>query len=193
MPRKIAQNSVIPTEAIVTKIYLIRGQKVMLDRDLAELYGVATKRLNEQVRRNEKRFPDDFMFQLTAEEKDEVVAICDHLSNLKYSKVLPLAFTEHGAIMAASILNTQRAINAGILVVRVFVKMRKMIATHIEMASKLNKLEKQFEKYDENFQIEFEAIKQLFDEEEKPKVKIGYIKEKKAPYGKQTKKKKAKA
>ena len=83
--------------------------------------------------------------------------------------------------MAASILNTQRAINAGILVVRVFVKMRQMIATHIEMASKLNKLEKQFEKYDENFQIVFEAIKQLFDEEEKPKVKIGYIKEEKAP------------
>jgi hypothetical protein len=193
MPKKAIQKSAIPAETIASKIYFIRGQKVMLDRDLAELYGVATKRLNEQVRRNAKRFPDDFMFQLTSEEKNEVVAICDHLSSLKYSKALPLAFTEHGAIMAASILNTQRAIDAGILVVRAFVKMRQMIVAHFEMASKLKKLEKQLKNHDENFRIVFEAIKQLFDDEEKPIRKIGYIKEKKASYGKQTKKKKTKS
>jgi hypothetical protein len=193
MRKKAIQKSAIPAETIASKIYFIRGQKVMLDRDLAELYGVATKRLNEQVRRNAKRFPDDFMFQLTSEEKNEVVAICDHLSSLKYSKALPLAFTEHGAIMAASILNTQRAIDAGILVVRAFVKMRQMIVAHFEMASKLKKLEKQLKNHDENFRIVFEAIKQLFDDEEKPIRKIGYIKEKKASYGKQTKKKKTKS
>ncbi len=85
-------------ERITTKIFIVRRQKIMLDRDLAELYGVASKRLNERVRRNAKRFPDDFIFQLTAEEKEEVVANCDHFLYLKYSKVLPLAFTEHGAI-----------------------------------------------------------------------------------------------
>ena len=187
MPKKINRKSIIPAEAIASKIYHIRGQKVMLDRDLAEIYDVATKRLNEQVRRNAKRFPDDFMFQLTSKEKDEVVAICDHLSCLKYSKALPLAFTEHGAIMAASILNTQRAIDAGILVVRAFIKMRQMIATHIELASKLKKLERELKNHDENFKIVFEAIKQLLGEDEKPKVKIGYIKEKRAAYGKRSK------
>ena len=86
-------------------ILTIRGHKVILDADLSKLYGVSTKRLNEQVRRNRDRFPEDFMFQLTSEEKKEVVAICDHLSNLKFSAALPLAFTEHGALMAASVLN----------------------------------------------------------------------------------------
>lgn len=92
--------------AIESRILLIRGQKVMLDSDLAKLYGVSTKRLNEQVKRNQKRFPADFMFKLTAKEKAEVVANCDHLSRLRFSPVLPNAFTEHGALMAASVLNT---------------------------------------------------------------------------------------
>ena len=91
----------IPVERIERTILLLRGQKVILDADLGKLYGVSTKRLNEQIRRNQARFPKDFMFQLTREEKSEVVAICDHLSSLKFSPALPLAFTEHGAIMAA--------------------------------------------------------------------------------------------
>jgi hypothetical protein len=98
----------IPLEVIERSILLIRGQRVMLDADLAGLYGVSTKRLNEQVRRNRDRFPGDFMFQLTANEKAEVVANCDHLSKLRFSPVLPNAFTEHGAIMAASVLNPQK-------------------------------------------------------------------------------------
>ena len=96
----MSKGLMIPDERIEKTILLIRGQKVIIDADLAELYGVTTKRLNEQVRRNRSRFPEDFIFQLTTEEKSEVVANCDHLSKLKFSKTLPYAFTEHGAIMA---------------------------------------------------------------------------------------------
>jgi hypothetical protein len=102
----IRQKAIIPLGQIEQRILLIRGQRVMLDADLAKLYGVSTKRLNEQVRRNRGRFPEDFMFQLTTIEKAEVVANCDHLAKLKFSPVLPNAFTEHGAIMVASVLNT---------------------------------------------------------------------------------------
>src|ERR1700734_1514439 len=100
----------VPEEIIVGKILLIRSKKVMIDRDLAELYGVTTKQMNQQVKRNLKRFPEDFMFQLTTEEKEEVVTKCDHLKILKYSPVLPYVFTEHGAVMLASVLNSDRAI-----------------------------------------------------------------------------------
>ena len=102
----------IPDEVIMSKIILIRGQKVMISNDLAELYGVTTKRLNEQVKRNIKRFPANFMFQLTDKEKENVVAICDHLQNLKYSPYLPYAFTEHGSVMLANVLNSERATEA---------------------------------------------------------------------------------
>ncbi len=108
------RKSIVPVERVEKTILLIRSQKVILDADLARLYGVTTKRLNEQVKRNRDRFPADFMFQLSAEEKAEVVANCDHLSNLKFSKALPFAFTEHGAIMAASVLNTPQAVEASI-------------------------------------------------------------------------------
>ena len=107
MPQKKA---IVPVGKIEQRILLIRGEKVIIDTDLAEFYGVPTKRLNEQVKRNKARFPDDFMFQLSAKEKTEVVANCDHLSKLKYSKALPYAFTEHGSIMAASVLNSKRAV-----------------------------------------------------------------------------------
>jgi hypothetical protein len=104
--------NIVPVELIATKILIVRGKKVMLDRDLAALYGVATKRLNEQVRRNIKRFPEDFMFQLTAREKEELVAICDHLRALKFSYQLPYAFTEQGVAILLSVLNSERAIDA---------------------------------------------------------------------------------
>ena len=177
----------IHSEQIGQAILLIRGQKVILDSDLAKLYGATTKRLNEQVKRNRERFPEDFMFQLTKEEKSEVVANCDHLSTLKYSPALPHAFTEHGAIMAASILNTPRAIEASVFVVRAFVKLREMLATHKELERKLITLE---QKYDEQFSVVFEAIRQLMIPPDKKQRKIGFeIKEPKTRY---TKKKKAK-
>ncbi|MEA1948552.1 MAG: ORF6N domain-containing protein [Thermodesulfobacteriota bacterium] len=184
----MSKGLMIPDERIEKTILLIRGQKVIIDADLAELYGVTTKRLNEQARRNRSRFPEDFIFQLTTEEKSEVVANCDHLSKLKFSKTLPYTFTEHGAIMAASILNAPRAIEASIFVVRAFVKLREMLATHKELAQKLLEMEQRLEGHDEHIQTIFNAIRQLMTPTESPRKKIGFtVKEKQKAYGKETK------
>jgi hypothetical protein len=137
--------SIIPMERIERAILLIRGQKVMLDADLAALYGVTTKRLNEQVKRNRDRFPEDFMFQLTDEEKEKVVANCDHLKKLKFSPSLPYAFTEHGAVMLASILNSAVAVEVSIQVVRTFNRLREYVAHHKALAQKLDVLEKNYD------------------------------------------------
>ena len=153
------KHSIVPVERIEHSILLIRGQKVMLDADLADIYGVTTKRLNEQVKRNRDRFPEDFMLQLTKKEKAEVVANCDHLKKLKYSPVLPGAFTEHGAIMIATILNSPVAVQASIQVVRAFVKLREILATHKDLARKLNEMERN---YDAQFKVVFDAIRQLY-------------------------------
>lgn len=143
----------------------------MLDRDLAELYGVETKRLNQQVRRNITRFPADFMFQLTNEEKTEVVANCNHLKVLKFSKTNPHAFTEHGAVMLASVLNTEQAVQTSILVVRAFVQLRKILASHEEMSKKINELEL---KYDKKFHVVFQALRQLIDNPKPMRKTIGF-------------------
>ena len=151
---------------------MIRGHNVLLDADLAELYGVPTKRLNEQVKRNPERFPADFLFALIAQEKAQVVAHCDHLQRLKFSPTLPNAFTEHGAIMAASVLNTPRAVDMSVFVVRTFVRLRQILATHTELARKLTALEK---KYDTQFQVVFDAIRDLMTpQESKKKRTIGF-------------------
>ena len=132
-----------PLPDIGTAILTVRGERVILDADLAATYGVTTKRLNEQVKRNADRFPPDFSFQLTAEEKAEVVANCDHLARLKFSPVLPRAFTEHGAIMAANVLNSPRAAQMSVFVVRAFVRMRSMLTDTRELARKLAALEQE--------------------------------------------------
>ncbi len=155
------QKAIIPIGQIKRRILLIRGQRVMLDADLADLYGTTTKRLNEQVKRNRGRFPEDFMFQLTEKEKTEVVAICDHLTRLKFSPVLPNAFTEHGAIMVASVLNTKRAIQVSVFVVRAFVKLREMLATHKELGHKLAELERKLQNHDQSIRSLVVAIRQL--------------------------------
>lgn len=186
------KRSLIPIERVKETIFFIRGQKVILDADLARLYGTTTKRLNEQVKRNRERFPEDFMFQLTKEEKAEVVANCDHLSTLKYSPALPRAFTEHGAIMAATVLNTQRAIEASIFVVRAFVALREMVATQKELARKLSDLEQHLKDHDQQIQAIFEAIRQLMSPPERSRKKIGFeVKESAAAYRKRAKKKTA--
>ena len=171
--------TLIPVEVIEQRILFVRGQKVILDADLAGLYGTTTKRLNEQVKRNRGRFPEDFMFQLTQKEKAEVVAICDHLAKLKFSPVLPNAFTEHGAIMAASVLNTEKAIQISVFVVRAFVKLRGMLSTHKELAHKLAELERQFQSHDESIRSLVVAISQLMaspePEPEPPKEGIGFL------------------
>lgn len=156
-----SRTSIVPPETIERRILLIRGEKVILDSDLAALYGVKTKRLNEQVRRNSDRFPRDFLFQLTPEEAIEVVANCDHLGNLKYSKTLPNVFTEHGAIMAASVLNTPRAVEMSVFVVRAFVRLRNLLATHKELAEKLAELERKLASHDEQILAIVNAIKRL--------------------------------
>ena len=174
----------IPIERIQQLILLIRGKKVMLDTDLARLYGVPTKRLNEQVKRNRDRFPQDFMFQLSAEEKTEVVAKCDHLASLKFSPTYPYAFTEHGAIMLAAVLNTPRAIEVSVFVVRAFVRLREILTTHKELAHKLAELESKIETHDEAIRSLVSAIRQLMAAPERPAKKIGFhVREKRALYG----------
>jgi len=169
--RRRMTDVIMPDEKIQKTICLIRGHKVILDRDLATMYGVTTKRLNEQVKRNRERFPEDFMFQLTEEEKTEVVANCDHLARLKFSPVLPNAFTEHGAIMAASALNTPQAVEMSVFVVRAFVRLRQMLASNTELARKLADLEK---RYDAQFKVVFNAIRQLMTPQAPPRKQIGF-------------------
>ena len=161
----------VPIEVIEKKIILIRGQKVMLDADLAEIYGVSTKALNQAVKRNIQRFPEDFMFQLTEQEKEEVVTSCGHLRRLRFSPKMPYAFTEHGAIMLSAVLNSPIAVQASIQVVRVFVRLRQMLASNAELSRKLDALEK---KYDYQFKIVFDAIRQLMAAPEPKEKKIGF-------------------
>jgi hypothetical protein len=175
--------AVLPVERIAQSILVIRDQKVMIDADLAALYGVATKRLNEQVKRNLDRFPADFMFQLSQPEKDEVVANCDHLAKLKFSKSLPFAFTEHGALMAASVLNTPRAVEVSVYVVRAFVALRELLAENKELTLKFSELETRLERkidsHDQAIAGLIDAIRELMrSPEPKKKQPIGFVTDK---------------
>lgn len=162
----------LPSETITNKIYFIRGLKVMLDRDLAELYGVETKVLKQAVRRNIKRFPDDFMFELTQKEE---ISLRSQIVTLegkgKHSKYLSMVFTEQGVAMLSSVLKSERAIQVNILIMRAFNSLRQMLATHEELKNKVEAMEA---KYDKQFRIVFEAIKQLLETEKKPRRKIGF-------------------
>ena len=161
----------IPMERVEDRILSIRGHRVMLDADLAELYGVQTKALNQAIKRNAERFPEDFAFRLTTEEKKELVTNCDRFGQLKHSTVFPLAFTEHGAIMAASVLNSPRAIEVSVYVVRAFVKMREVLVTHKELVRRLDEMEG---KYDRQFKVVFDAIRALMEPPKIPRRRIGY-------------------
>jgi leucyl aminopeptidase len=174
--------ALVPVEIIERKILLIRGEKVMLDADIAELYGVATKRLNEQIRRNSDRFPEDFAFQLTAEEWQSIKSH-DDLNRSQFAtgsqkhrdpRFLPWVFTEHGAIMAATVLNSKQAVAMSVYVVRAFVKLREMLTTHEDLAKKVEEMEK---KYDSQFKVVFDAIRQLMTPPETKKRKIGFRRE----------------
>lgn len=187
------------TQHLEQRILVIRRQKVMIDADLAELYGVPTKALNQAVKRNIERFPADFMFQLTVEEKAEVVTNCDHLAKLKFSKAPPFAFTEHGAIQVSNILASPQAVEMGIYVVRAFVRLREVMASSRELAAKLDRLEQktellalQHETHASNtraqFKQVFEALRQLMTPQiEPPKRSIGFISEEKGNTTKTTK------
>ena len=165
------------------RILMIRGHRVIVDADLAELYGTSTKSLNQAVRRNRDRFPDDFVFQLTVKEKAEVVTVCDHLKKLRFSSTLPYAFTEHGAIMAASVLNKPLAVEVSIYVVRAIVRLREMLVSNAELARKLERLEHNLElhdgrltTHDEAITAVLSAIRELMTPPEPPKKRrIGFI------------------
>lgn len=166
------KHSLIPMERIERSILIIRGEKVILDADLAVLYGVPTKALNQAVKRNLKRFPADFMFRLTREEveafnRSQFVTGSQKHRDPRYP---PYAFTEHGVAMLSGVLNSERAIEVNILIVRAFVKLREMIATHKDLARKLNELEK---KYDRQFAVIFDAIRKLMEEPKRSR-RIGF-------------------
>jgi hypothetical protein len=170
-------------EQVAVHIYEVRGQKVIVAADLAEIYGVTTKRLNEAVKRNIDRFPSDFMFQLT---KDEAVTwhrLRSQIATLKrgqHLKYLPNAFTEHGAIMVATVLNSPQAVQTSVFIVRAFVGMRDMLAAHRDLSQKLEKLE---QKYDVQFKVVFEAIRKLMTTPEPPRKQIGFhVRERRATY-----------
>ena len=166
---------VLSEKEVISQIMMVRGQRVMVDADIARLYGVTTKRLNEQVKRNTDRFPEDFMFQLAQDEKDEVVAKCDHLAKLKFSSTLPYVFTEHGALMVASILNTPQAIEMSVYVVRAFVALRESLSMYKELDQKMKQLERKVGSHDETLRSLVSAIRQLMSPpDDKSKRKIGF-------------------
>ncbi len=167
----------IPDKVIMDKIILIREQQVMISNDLAELYGVTTKRLNEQVKRNIKRFPQHFKFQLNEQEKDEVVANCDHLKNIKYSPYLPYVFTEYGTVMLANILHSDRAIQASIRIVEIYIKIREHILSNKDLLQKMEQLEKRMGDQDEKLILVFQYLKSFIDTKDKPRKRIGFKRE----------------
>jgi phage regulator Rha-like protein len=169
----------IPAEQIQRKIYLIRGQKVMLDSELAELYGVATKVLVQAVKRNLKSFPSDFMFQLNNQEvRDLRSQIVTSKTGRGGRRYLPYAFTEQGVAMLSSVLNSERAVQVNIAIMRTFVKLREMLSANKELAHKLSQLERKIEKHDEEIKLIFDAIRQLMSPPEPKKKKIGFKREK---------------
>jgi len=175
----------VPIELIASKIYLIRGIKVMLDRDLAELYGVETKRLKEQVRRNIERFPQDFMFELT---KQELKNLRSQFATSSWggARYIPMAFSEHGVLMLSSVLKSERAVQVNIQIMRTFTKLREALLDNKDLRKELEELKQLTE---ERFQVVFETLDQLLTIESKPKKKIGYtVKEKQKAYAKRVKK-----
>ncbi len=166
-------SNIVSVEIIATKILEIRGKKVMLDRDLARLYGVATKNLNKAVKRNLERFPEDFMYQLT---KEEVTNLRFQFGTSSWGGIryLPCVFTEQGVAMLSSVLNSKRAIKVNIQIMRAFVKLKELLLTHKDLAIKLEALERKYANHDEKIQKIFEAIRQLMIPTEEPKRRIGF-------------------
>lgn len=166
---------IIPDEIVMDKIYLIRGQKVMIDRDLAELYGVETKRLKEAVRRNINRFPEDFMFEMDEGElenwRSQIGISKSDRQGLRYT---PFCFTEQGVTMLSCILNSERAIAVNIQIIRIFTRMREMLATHKDILLQLDRLERKMTQHDEDIQLIFQYLKQLLNPSQEPRKMIGF-------------------
>ena len=176
----MSNNIIVNESLVISKIYLIRAQKVMLDEDLATMYGVETGRLNEQVKRNIERFPKDFMFQLTKQEY-EILKSQNAISSWGGRRKLPYAFTEHGVLMLSSVLNSPTAIQVNIKIMRVYTKLREMLLTHKDILTKLEQLEnkilkqdKKANKQEEEIQIIFSALKQLLNSPQEPREPVGF-------------------
>jgi len=163
----------VPLERIERQIFLIRGRKVMIDTDLAVLYDVPTHRLNEAVKRNRQRFPSDFMFQLARAEV-KILTSQIAISSWGGRRTLPYVFTEQGVSMLSSVLNSERAISVNIAIMRAFVRLREIMATHVDLARKIDDLEKKFQKHDAQFVAVFDAIRQLIRAPRSPAKKIGF-------------------
>jgi hypothetical protein len=169
--KDIKHSSLIPVEIIERRILLLRGQKVMLDKHLAELYGVQTRDINKAVNRNIDRFPKDFMFQVSNKEFKNLMF---HFGTSSWggTRKRPRVFTEHGILMLSSVLRSKRAVQANIVIMRTFVRLRKMLSSNEALSRKLKELER---KYDEQFQIVFDAIRQILTPPEKPKRPFGFV------------------
>lgn len=169
----------VPDETVMNKIFHVRNQKVMLDMDLAILYQVETRALKQAVKRNILRFPDDFMFQLTKQEWQEVITICDNLPRTaKYSPATPFAFTEQGVAMLSSVLSSERAIHVNIQIIRIFTKLRLMLTDNTEIRLEIEKIKNKLDNQDKNMEIVFRYLDELLEKQEDPnppRKRIGYM------------------
>lgn len=166
----------MPLHVIERRIFVIRGMKVMIDADLAELYGVSTMQLNQAVKRNAARFPGDFMIQLTSVEKTEVITVRDNLQKLKFSHHLPYAFTEHGVAMLSSVLRSERAVQVNIFIIRAFIKIREILASNKELAYKVEEMEREQRVQNRHINAIYSILDKLVAEPVKPKHLIGFEK-----------------
>ena len=175
MPKKKKTSTIaIPSELIEKRIYLVRGQKVMLDSDLADLYGVTTGNLNLAVRRNKNRFPQDFMFQLTAEEAKSLLLQTARSKGRGGRRTPPSVFTEQGVAMLSSVLRSEQAVQVNIAIMRAFVRLRELLVIHKDLANKIEDLERQDAEHDAKFRVVFEAIRELVEETPPLKQRIGF-------------------
>jgi len=174
MSKQQASIVAIPDEVVMNKIYLIRDQKVMLDRDLAELYGVQAIRLREQVKRNKERFPENFMFQLTNEEVEDMVSQNAIPSKQVLGGALPYVFTEHGVLMLSNVLKSERAIQMSIRIIEIFVKLREMLLLHKDVSLLVEQVEKRLGKQDEKIELLFTYLSKFIEKEEQPRTEIGF-------------------
>jgi len=167
-------NIIVPDEAVMSKIYFIREQKVMIDRDLAELYGVKAIRLREQAKRNQVRFPENFMFQLTEQEIEGMVSQNAIPSKQSLGGSLPYAFTEHGVLMLSNVLKSERAVQMSIRIIELFVKLREMLVLHKDVQLLVEQVEKKLVKQDEKIEVLFAYLRKFTEKDDQPRKRIGY-------------------
>jgi hypothetical protein len=170
----MTSNVIVPDEIVISKIYIIREQKVMIDRDLAELYGVKAVRLREQVKRNQVRFPENFVFQLTEDEVEVMVSQNAIPSKQVLGGSLPYAFTEHGVLMLANVLKSERAIRMSIRIIELFVKLREMLVLHKDIQLLVEQVEKKLVKQDKKIELLFSYLNKFMEKEDEPRIPIGY-------------------